>query len=108
VSDVIKLVWQRHAKRSDKPPSGGEAWPEKHGYFDGRWWRGMSNDPLHIGFVEGEIACFETEADSTRTFGESATHYIQLLNEWYQHEDREATKVPDVLIRLGRRRPARR
>jgi len=87
---------------------GGEVYFEPHGYFNGDYWKGLS-DSGRLGFVEGYLVC---HADQSRNAGgvfkESPTVYRNLVTRWYGLNDdtgkmdasREHDKIADVLSRV--------
>lgn len=110
VPAVMKRVWAANAgKKEPPPPEGGETWPEPHGYFDGLYWKGGSGSEK-LGFVEGQIDCFNEEAVSQFRFPDTASDYVKWIDESYGWDpDRaiahssEYEKVPNVLLRKGHR-----
>jgi len=56
VAQVLKDIWAGHISvPGTKHADAGEGWRERHGYFDGLWWKGSTNTE-QLGFVEGYIA----------------------------------------------------
>ena len=70
---AISTYYQRHPEASQRSvlevafevskagvtphvASGGESWRERHGYFDGEYWR-QSDDSERQAFVSGYLAC---------------------------------------------------
>jgi len=111
VSTVMKRVWAANAgKEFAPPPRGGETWSKPHGYFDGLWWKGASNAEK-LGFVEGEIDCFNGEAASRFRVPLSATEYVRWLDKAYGLDEGSSisrspddAKIADVLLKKGERR----
>lgn len=104
VGSVITTVLQHPNLNKRTPPEGGEAWTEKHGFFDGLFWKGGTIEEQR-GFVAGEIACFNTYAASRAYFPKSSDEYVALIDKWYSttgHD--ENAKVPDVLLRFAQKR----
>lgn len=106
VSVVLKAI--NRTGKSRPIPKGGEEWKERHGYYDGLWWRGSS--PLEqLGYVEGYLSCDSTEVSNpARIFSKSARAYVRLLNTYMKdhlHSDEE--KVADILSRFRDRQPER-
>lgn len=76
---------------------GADTHPDRHGYYDGLWWRGGGPKDEQIGFVEGYISCLP---DGRAMFPASYMIYVNNINKWYErHSDRE--KIADVLYRFA-------
>jgi hypothetical protein len=104
VSSVLKQI-----NRTGKPrpiPKGGEEWKERHGYYDGLWWRGSSPSE-QLGYIEGYLSCYSTEVTtSARRFSKAFPEYVKLLNTYMKehlHSDEE--KVANILGRFADRQP---
>ncbi|HKV43598.1 MAG TPA: hypothetical protein VJT32_02805 [bacterium] len=121
LSDLRESVPSTLSRFRDRPgdtpaanAEGGEVHFEPHGYFDGTYWKGMS-DSGRVGFVEGYVSC---HADQSRNAGgvfkESPTAYRDLVSRWYGlnvetggiNAVREHEKVADVLYRVRSGSPA--
>lgn len=112
-------------RRFDNQPSqinrtGGEAWNEPHGYYDGQYWR-EADAKERQGFVEGYLWCYRQKAHNPRgTFSKSTSEYVALISAWYKLNEetgdvdpaRVDTKIADVLFKfrdhLQRPRSAKR
>lgn len=103
---VLKDVWAGHISVHDATrPALGEGWRERHGYFDGTWWKG-SNNAEQLGFVEGYIACHNSEIRNAKPLPLEPEKYVEMLSAWYapgnetvaaQHQ---AEKIADVFQRF--------
>jgi hypothetical protein len=107
VAEVLKDIWAGHVPvHESKHASPGEGWRERHGYFDGTWWKG-SNNTEQLGFVEGYIAC-HGEQRKAKPLQLEPEKYAERLSAWYtpggdesvaaQHQ---AEKIADVLSRFS-------
>ncbi len=68
IGSVITAVLQHpNLIRAPAVLKGGETWTEKHGFLDGVYWNG-SKDEERIGFITGEIACFNNDMESSNHF----------------------------------------
>jgi len=112
VASVMKLVWRRYkGYREPARPEEGEVWPEKHGFFDGLYWR-QGKPAERVGFVEGLVACFNSEARSDKKFSQEPSAYVRYLDDWYEkayqqarrkasNVDLRATKIMDVFLQFA-------
>ena len=108
VAQVLRDIWAGHVSvpyAKQALPGGG--WRERHGYFDGLWWKGSSN-PEQLGFVEGYATCFSSEHRKARAFSLEPEKYVSLLTAWYSLNGdesfaarRQAEKIADVLPRFS-------
>ncbi len=109
VAQVLKDIWSGHVSVPEaKHAAAGQGWRERHGYFDGLWWKG-SSPTEQLGFVEGYIACHNTEHRKVQPLRLPAASYVQSINAWYAipgdesvAAQRRAEKVGDVLLRFTR------
>jgi hypothetical protein len=108
VAEVLKDIWAGHTPVHEaRHAAPGEGWRERHGYFDGTWWKG-SNNTEQLGFVEGYTACRNREQRKVKPLQLEAARYVELLTAWYtpggdesvaaQHQ---AEKIADVLLRFS-------
>jgi hypothetical protein len=59
----------------DKPRSGGEKWPNPHGYYDGVWWHQIPESE-RLGFLEGYIGCMSRDVKQPpEGYSRSASYY---------------------------------
>ena len=102
VSEVLKEI--NRTGKSRPVHKGGEEWKEKHGYYDGLWWRGASADG-QLGFIEGYLSCYSTEmAGASPVFLKAARDYVSLMDSYmgsHAHSDEE--RLADILSRFGDR-----
>jgi hypothetical protein len=81
VYEAIRIADRQPALRP--PARGGEVWNERHGYWDGQWWReGTPADRL--GFVEGYLACYSRSQKPHGAFSRTPPQYVRLVNQWYE------------------------
>ena len=110
VAEVLKDIWSGHIPVHEaQHVTPGEGWRERHGYFDGLWWKGSSNVE-QLGFVEGYLACHNLERRHVQPLPLPPSRYVDLLNAWYhpggdesvaaQHQ---ADKIAAVLLRYSGR-----
>ena len=87
---------------------GGEVWKDRHGYWNGDWWRqGQPADRL--GFVEGYLSCLRSIEDKGKQFPNDPPAYVTFINRWYGlnqetgdvNPQREEAKIGDVLVGFG-------
>jgi hypothetical protein len=85
---------------------GGEKYSEKHGYFDGEYWR--TSEPEHqLWFIEGYLDCWRKEGLRSAKFSKPANWYQGRISEWYgttgdpaaYRDDRREEKIANVLWR---------
>ena len=74
--------------------SGGEEYPEKHGWLDGEWWgdetRGDVDDKT--GYIEGYLACELGSANAPQT-----QRLVKELNLHFSSEKNQHDKIANVL-----------
>jgi hypothetical protein len=112
---VLKDVWDGHISvHNASHAAPGEGWRERHGYFDGTWWKG-SNNAEQLGFVEGYVACHNSELRNAKPLPLDSEKYVEMLSDWYAPSDEtvaaqhQAEKISDVFQRfLSPTRSARR
>lgn len=101
---VIKMSDLHHTDPSKGArEQEGEVWSEPHGYWDGLWWKGAGypNTLEQVGYVEGYLTCYRTEAhDSKGAFSKSPPEYVSLITNWYRQTRREDAKIADVLFKF--------
>jgi len=108
VAQVLKDIWAGHISVHDaKRSAAREGWRERHGYFDGLWWKG-SNPTEQLGFVEGYTTCHNRELRKAKPLEFQPANYVQLISAWYTPAGDEsvvahhqAEKIADVLLRFS-------
>lgn len=108
VAEVLKEIWSGHLPvRGEERAQPGEGWRDRHGFFDGAWWKG-SNPVERLGFVEGYTTCVNEPKNKSRTLQLTPAQYVQWVDRWYTitgddevTAQRQAVKVADVLMRVG-------
>lgn len=108
VAQVLKDIWAGHISVPQaRQAAAGEGWRERHGYFDGLWWKG-SNNTEQQGFVEGYIACHNTEQRKAKPLQLQPANYAQSISAWYATPgdesvaaQRGAEKISNVLLRFN-------
>ena len=109
---AFEALVQSADRVGERPPSGGEVWNERHGHFDGNYWRqafAAGGTQEQLGFVEGYVTCSNhrpTAQDST--FSATPADYVRRINQWYEFDTttgdmnsaRESAKIADVLLRF--------
>jgi len=97
-SDVMKDIWAANP-RGAVPirPKGGERATGPHGFFDGLWWKGAS-EAEKLGFVEGEMDCFNQEGPSKYRLGLSANHYVKWLDRAYGLDESSDESTSRALV----------
>jgi len=112
VADVLKDIWAGHISVHEaKRAAPGEGWRERHGYFDGLWWKGSSSAE-QLGFVEGYVACHNREQRKAKPLQLEPARYVEILGAWYAPSNEsvaaqhQAEKIADVLLRFGGRTAA--
>jgi len=108
VAEILKEVWSgRIPVRGAEKAQPGQGWRERHGFFDGGWWKG-SNATERLGFVEGYISCVAVSKNKAGSLQLEPAAYVQWVELWYAaggNEEvaaqRQAVKVADVLMRVG-------
>lgn len=86
---------------SSPKPRGGSAHPEKHGYYDGLWWRGAGPEQGGLGFVEGYLACLP---HGRSLYPKDRRVYAALIDKWYQaNPAKESAKIAEVLTSFAER-----
>jgi hypothetical protein len=106
VAQVLKDIWAGHISVPEaKHAAAGQGWRERHGYFDGLWWKG-SNSTEQLGFVEGYVAC-HGEQRKAKPLQFQPASYVQSISAWYAAPgdesvaaQRRAEKIGDVLLRF--------
>lgn len=115
-ADREKAVWlvfrEAVAKNPPKTNSSGEQYSQKHGIFDGEYWRIMMPDE-RLGFVEGYIRC-RTSITPTSTFSKKPELYVSEISKWYRIKQdeidpsRESIPIATVLYKFRDRVPGRK
>lgn len=60
-----------------------EVYPEKHGIFDGDYWRQITS-PGRAGFVEGYIACSDSAMEGRKLDSHPTAWYVNQINRTYR------------------------
>ena len=108
VPEVLKEIWSGHIPvRGAEKAQLGEGWRDRHGFFDGAWWKG-SNPAERLGFIEGYITCINEAKKKSTALQLEPEQYVQWVDHWYAitgddevTAQRQAVKVADVLVRVG-------
>lgn len=108
VAEVLKDIWSgRLPVRGEEKAQVGEGWRDRHGFFDGAWWKG-SNPSERLGFVEGYTTCINEAKKKSTALQLDPVQYVQWVDRWYAitaddevTAQRQAVKVADVLMRVG-------
>ena len=80
VSAILKELVSAEAVRHGE--EGGEHYDEKHGFFDGEYWR-RGGGEHRLGFIEGYLDCWKTEGVKGGKFSMPAGKYVALLSDWF-------------------------
>jgi hypothetical protein len=109
---VSEAMHELRDRPGEKASPGGETTPDKHGYFDGLYWKQISalgGKEKQVGFVEGYLSCHaELVHNKGAVFSKPAEEYAALITQWYGFkedtgdidEKREPIKVADALFQL--------
>jgi|SRR5215469_3418524 len=108
VAEVLKDIWGGHLPvRGEEKAQLGEGWRDRHGFFDGAWWKG-SNPAERLGFVEGYTSCINDSKKKSTALQLEPAQYVLWVDRWYAitgddevTAQRQAVKVADVLMRVG-------
>lgn len=113
LSESVAKAFGMFADRpGERPPAGGEEWREKHGYFDGNYWRqafAAGGTSHQRGFVEGYLSCNQQLGPHRRvSYSGRPDAYVRHISQWYRFDStsadmeptRERTKIADVLFRF--------
>jgi hypothetical protein len=99
VSQALGVVASYPASRPAKK------WAERHGFFDGEYWR-QSVPSQRLGFVQGFLDCQNEHEASPARYSRPDSWYVSESSEWYgvKSEDpgevnakRSGKKIADVL-----------
>ena len=94
------------ASRSTDP--AGEPYPEKHGIFDGDYWRQITPSG-RIGFVEGYLACRTSGLEKHQFAAHTAAWYVSQIDRTYrvtpeddEDENDASKKIASIIQKLTR------
>lgn len=108
-SFVFDAALRSADRLGEKTPSDGEAWSERHSYFDGSYWRqafAAGGNVQLTGFVEGYLGCADHKPAGQRgSFPAAPAQYVRRISGSYQFDtttadmnpDRENARIADVL-----------
>ena len=106
---VIRQLYATGKLKHRKPDYTGEYYPEKHGIFDGEYWRQLHFENVLLRFIEGYLVCQREFKKPEASFSREAKWYVKQISEWYGvrsddpgkiNEERYQDKIADVLYRL--------
>lgn len=105
---VSAVLLERGPRHKRSVLEGGEACPEKHGIFNGDYWR-VSTPEHRLGFVEGYLECREAIGKRGARFTRPPEQYREEISRWYEARSespvvrtkRGDEKIADVLERLA-------
>ena len=110
----VASVLPEFAGESPAPkPGGGEKYPERHGIFDGEYWR-QSTPDQRLGYLIGYLECQSKRPNPRPGFSRDASWYEKQISDWYEVRDddpgainaaRAGRKIADVLYQF-RTRPS--
>jgi hypothetical protein len=102
---IPKLSFQKKLHQVGRK---GENTPEKHGVFDGEYWR--QSPPEHrAGFVDGFLDCYLRLPSKSAGFSQTHGAYVSEISRWYGvneddpsriNEKRSGAKVANVLFQF--------
>jgi hypothetical protein len=103
---VITVLLQITLQERPQKRKDGEVFSEKHGIFDGEYWRQIM-DEERLGFIEGYLACQKQYNKPAASFSREAQWYVTQISNWYGiradnpseiNEKRSSKKIADVLF----------
>jgi len=106
---VLRHIYATGKLKPREPDYGGEHYPEKHGFFDGEYWRQLHFENVLLRFIEGYLVCQREFKKPEASFSREAKWYVKQISEWYGvrsddpgkiNEERYQDKIADVLYRL--------
>jgi hypothetical protein len=105
---VSAVLLERAPRHKRSVLEGGETYPEKHGIFNGDYWRVATPDH-RLGFVEGYLECREAIGKRGARFTRSPERYREEISRWYEARSeslavrtkRGDEKIANVLERLA-------
>jgi hypothetical protein len=106
---VAEVLFQVRSTHPPKPQKGGETWKEKHGLFNGEYWRQIGHDE-RTAFIQGYLACYGEHLKScNQKFSLAASKYALDISHWFgiRGDDpaeidpkRENIAIADVLYKF--------
>ncbi len=93
---AVRVILEVGPKKALPVPKGGEVYSGEHGFFDGNFWRMMSEDQ-QLGFVEGYIDCLSMVQPKGAPFSKDPAWYQEWISEWLGTTQRD-----QGVIRLDR------
>lgn len=108
-TEVESVLWTLWA--GSKPiayPTEGEVYKNKHGFFDGDYWR-QATASHRLGFIQGYLYCQHKYSKPQAGFTNSPDWYVTQISKWYGlkspdsdevDESRIDKKIADVLLLL--------
>jgi hypothetical protein len=102
---VASILPEFAGKSPDSKPAGGDDFSERHGIFDGEYWRQATPDH-RVGYLRGYLACESERRDPKPGFPRNVNWYVQQISAWYgiKRDDpgainakRAGRKIADVL-----------
>ena len=110
---VAAVLHMFRAGPGEKPRPGGELVKGRHAYYDGLYWRQISEysgpELEQLGFVEGYLWCHARLAHNKGgVFSKPPGEYVRLITQWYGFnretddvdEKREPTAIAGALFRF--------
>jgi hypothetical protein len=105
---VSAALLERAPRHKRSVLEGGETYPEKHGIFNGDYWRVAAPDH-RLGFVEGYLECREAIGKRGARFSRPPEQYVEEISRWYEARSeslavrtrRGDEKIANVLERLA-------
>jgi hypothetical protein len=96
---VTSVLFDIRSKHPAKPLPGGETWTNRHGFFNGEYWREITPDQ-RVAFIEGYLACYREHLGARRRkFSKPAGTYAENISRWFGiNGDDMNTKLEDVAI----------
>ncbi len=106
---VTSVLFAVRSKTPPKPLRGGEVWTEKHGFFDGDYWDGIT-DRQRVAFIRGYLACYQEFLKTRPTsFSKSPESYAEHISRWFGlksspsvlNPKRERAAIADALYKFA-------
>lgn len=80
VETVLWKLWPE--SKQTKPAPNGDTYRDKHGFFDGDYWR-QADASHRLGFIQGYLFCQKKHSKPAATFSSTPEWYVVRISNWY-------------------------
>ncbi len=94
---VASVFAKLASSQQPRKAAGGESYPEKHGIFDGDYWR-QAPASHRLGYIEGYLVCQRDQGKPVATFSNTTEWYVAQISQWYGVRDNDPGEIDEKRV----------